>query len=263
MLRTVATLALVTAAACATASAPPAPAARPFAVQADSAEYRAYQAPGRRELSGQAFLTTRGGDVKLAAGRLVTLDPATQYAKQWFSRFGATVTSFDEPPADPLFRAARRTTTANAEGRFRFTGLPAGEYLVRTTVTWETGAAYSGLQGGVVAALATVSDSGNAEIILNRVYSPSLASTLGVSFVSPAELGSRPHRSLGAVSGVSCQVGLLDAAPTEERARQELLLAAARKNADAVAGVECRKHGMSLRPNCTSRIVCEGDAIGF
>jgi len=43
--------------------------------QADSAEYAAYEGQGTLELRGQAFLTSPSGDVKLAAGRLVTLDP--------------------------------------------------------------------------------------------------------------------------------------------------------------------------------------------
>jgi hypothetical protein len=36
---------------------------------------------GQLERRGQAFLTTEAGNVKVAAGRLVTLDPATTYAR--------------------------------------------------------------------------------------------------------------------------------------------------------------------------------------
>jgi hypothetical protein len=56
---------------------------------------------------------------------------------------------------EPRFVAARKTTTADAEGRFRFTRLVAGTYLVRSMVTWQ-GRGDSVRQGGVVAALAKV-----------------------------------------------------------------------------------------------------------
>jgi len=48
----------------------------------DSAEYAGYRTEGTLDLKGQAFLTTRSEEVKLAAGRVVTLDPATQMGKQ-------------------------------------------------------------------------------------------------------------------------------------------------------------------------------------
>jgi hypothetical protein len=263
--RWLSTIAVYTTVVTVTACVPPQPivSPRPFLARADSTEYQRYRAPGQRELAGQAFLTTRGGDVKLAAGRLVTLDPATAYAKEWFGRFGAHLATFADPPADPFFIAARRTTTASADGRFRFTELPAGEYLVRTTVTWETGSSSAGLQGGVVAALITLKENANAEVVLNTVYTPQLAATLGITTVTESELASKPHRVLGTVSGTSCQVGLIDPSPTEGEARQRLVIAAAERSADAVTRVNCRKHGMSFRPNCSSRIICEADAIAW
>jgi hypothetical protein len=51
-------------------------------------EYAAFEQPGRGSIAGQAFLTTRGGDVKMGAGRTVTLDPATRYARAWYQRYG-------------------------------------------------------------------------------------------------------------------------------------------------------------------------------
>ena len=147
--------------------APPTPIGvpRPLGLVADPQEYAPYSSSGSKALSGQAFLTTRGGDVKLAAGRLVTLDPATKYAKEWFRRFGADSRRFDVPAPDSLFIKARRTSTANAEGRFRFSDLPPGDYIIRSMVTWETGSAYSGLQGGVVASLVSLRIDKSDEVI--------------------------------------------------------------------------------------------------
>jgi len=229
-------------------------------VVADAAEYRAFLQGGAAELRGQAFLTTRGGEVRVAAGRVVTLDPATTYAREWFRRFGADVARFDAVPPDTTFIKARKTTTANAEGRFRFSGLAPGDYIVRTTVTWEVG---SEMQGGVVAALVSVKEGQTEEVVLNQVYSPNAAAALGVRIVTEDQLASRAHRVLGRVSGVSCQIGLVDPAPTEAAAHVDLLVNAARQNADAVARIACTRHGMSLRPNCTARIVCEGDAVAW
>jgi hypothetical protein len=248
-----------------TACAAPTPIAtpRPLGISPDPAEYAPYLKSGPLELSGQAFLTTRGGDVKLAAGRMVTLDPATKYAREWFRRWGADRSRFDTPAPESLFVAARHTTTANAEGRFRFADLPPGEYIVRTLVTWETGAAYSGVQGGVVASLVSLPAEAKRELILSQVFTPDLAATLGVAIVDDPQLAMHRYRVLSHVNGVSCQVGLLDAGPTVDKARENLIINAASKAADGVAHVVCNKHGMSLRPNCTSRIECEGDAISW
>ena len=92
---------------CAAASRPP-PVPRPLLGPADASEYSVFAAGGSLELRGQAFLTTRGGDVKVGAGRMVTLDPATTYSTEWFRRFGGDVEEFGTLPPDSRFAAARR-----------------------------------------------------------------------------------------------------------------------------------------------------------
>lgn len=199
--------------------------------------------------------------MKRAAGRTVTLDPATPYANEWFARFGAIPSRFDELPADPLFQAARKTTTADADGRFRFTNLAPGNYLVRTLVTWETGDPSTPPQGGVVATVVSVPGPTTASLILNQVAQPDFAAAFGIRLLEEDELAGRAHQVSGPVSGTSCQVGLIEPLPTEEAARRDLVINAARAQVDAVARITCRKHGMSLKPNCSSRIVCEGDGL--
>jgi len=225
----------------------------PLAAASDSAEYAAFAGSGEHDLRGQALLTTRAGEVKLAAGRLVTLDPATTYARRWFRRFGGDVERFQVPGINSRFAAARKMAVADAEGRFWFTRLRAGSYLVRSAVTWK-GEADSVVQGGVVAALATLGEGETPELILHQLYTPDSTATLAVAIVSDAELAARKFRPLGRVSGSSCET------QWEEPARKDLVLEAGRKGADAVARVACRKRGLSLT-GCLSRMVCEGDAV--
>ncbi len=104
---------------------------------ADESEYRPYQQAGTGAISGQAFLVTRSGDAKKAAGKTVTLDPLTSLSRNWWNAAKAYQRLEPRLPDDPKFLAARKTTTADAEGRFTFEGLPAGDYLVRTTVQWQ------------------------------------------------------------------------------------------------------------------------------
>jgi hypothetical protein len=233
----------------------------PLASLADSAEYAPFRGTGSLDLTGHAFLTTRSGEVKHAAGRLVTLDPATRYARQWFRRYGTDAARFDLPAPDPRFVAARRTTTADADGRFTFSRLPPGTYLVRSAVTWEMETADSGVQGGVVAALVTLEDGDSADLVLGHRMTPDSATVLVVPVLSDSALASRRHRLVAHLTAAACDDGPSGEVPDQRAARAELVLNAARKGADAVGRVACRKRGLSLAMNCRSRIECQGDAI--
>lgn len=234
---------------------------RPLSVQGRPEEYVAFLQGGAGEIAGQAFLTTVGGDVKLAAGRLVTLDPATPVAREWFRRFGASVDGFAAPPPDSLVIRARRTTTANAEGRFRFTNLAPGSYIVRTVVSWMVPGTINPMQGGVVAKLVEVQGTAPIEVVVNDVYTPDKTAMLGVELISDELLAARSFTVVGKAVGGSCQVGLFDPKPTESAAKADALKKAAQLGADGVGRFTCTKYGVSFRPNCTARIMCEGDAI--
>jgi hypothetical protein len=54
-------------------------------------------------------------------------------------------------------------TVADAEGRFRFTGLSAGRYFIRTEVTWEVPTI--GIQGGLVFKTVDLADGQQADIV--------------------------------------------------------------------------------------------------
>lgn len=134
--------------------------------EARESEYLPYLTPGSSTISGQAFLTQRGGGVVKAAGREVTLDPATSTGAEWWFKAGKVwVHRFLSPPSRG-FTQARRKTTADAEGRFTFEDLPAGKYYVRTEVTWQL-SDYD-IQGGLVGKMVEVQDKSKIDVVLGE-----------------------------------------------------------------------------------------------
>lgn len=129
-------------------------------------EYDGYLVAGASVLTGQAFMTQRGGGVVKAAGRTVTLDPATSVGIEWWTKAGTKWVFRSFTPSSPSFQRARRTTVADAEGRFRFKELPPGKYFVRTDVTWDV--PYHGPQGGLVGRMVEVTTGQDAEVILSE-----------------------------------------------------------------------------------------------
>jgi len=167
-------------------AAPYATAARPAPASAVSAEYYPYAQPGTGAIEGQAFVVVRGGDVLLdqhgylttisdnartASGNDVTLDPATPFAMDWYMKSGTSLRRFTSSPKDQTFRAARKTTIADGSGKFRFEGLPAGRYIVRTTITWKTPRdSYRMMtQGGVASAVLDLAAGEQKTLIIRQV----------------------------------------------------------------------------------------------
>jgi hypothetical protein len=166
------------------AAGAPDAAARP--ASAVAADYYPYSKPGTATIIGQAFVVVRGGDVLLdgqgylttisdnartASGSDVTLDPATPFAMDWYMESGTSLRRFSNAPKDPAFRAARRTTVADEAGKFTFENLPAGRYIVRTTITWQTPRdSYRMMtQGGVASAVIDLADGEQKNVILRHV----------------------------------------------------------------------------------------------
>ena len=156
------------------------------ATSAIAADYYPYSKPGTAMIDGQAFVIVRGGDVLLdnqgylttisdnartASGNDVTLDPATPFAMDWYMKTGTSLRRFTNAPKDPAFRAARKTTIADGAGKFQFTGLPAGRYILRTTITWQTPRdSYRMMtQGGVASAVIDLAEGEQKTVILKHV----------------------------------------------------------------------------------------------
>jgi hypothetical protein len=129
------------------------------------AAYLSYRAAGTASISGQAFLKTRGGEVRYAAGNIVILEPATAYSEE-------TVVALARGNAiqaeNPKIREFQKNTLADAEGRFRFEKLPAGSYFVRTYVVWEYADRW-GMHptGGWVYSRATVKDGESTSVVVS------------------------------------------------------------------------------------------------
>ena len=173
-------------------NAAPAPAAQQSSSNSSSAtgavaaDYYPFSKAGTAVIDGQAFVVIRGGDVLLdtrgylttlsdnartASGRDVTLDPATPYAMAWYMKEGTSLRRFANVPKDPAFRAARKTTVADDAGKFKFEGLPAGRYIVRTTITWQTPRdSYRMMtQGGVASIVIDLAEGEQKTLIIRHV----------------------------------------------------------------------------------------------
>jgi len=161
------------------------PAANPTA-GAVAADYYPYTKAGTASINGQAFVVVRGGDVLLdshgylttisdnartASGSDVTLDPATPYAMDWYMKTGTSLRRFGNAPKGPAFRAARKTAIADESGKFTFDGLPAGRYIVRTTIIWQTPRdSYRTMtQGGVASAVVDLAEGEQKRLIIRQV----------------------------------------------------------------------------------------------
>lgn len=123
-----------------------------------------YSVEGTSMVTGQAFLKTRGGDVKYGAAEEVLLFPVTAYSKEQWDRQLVGGRKLDPP--DPRFEKYVRRSTGDGEGRFKFDKLPAGEYYVACYITWETG---KGKTGGWAGAQIKVAEGEKAETILKSV----------------------------------------------------------------------------------------------
>lgn len=129
------------------------------------AEYVPFFGSGTGSLVGQAFIRQNGGGVVKAAGKTVTLDPATTIGKEWAEKAGTKWESRSFTPPSQGFTKARRSTVADAEGRFHFSDLPKGKYIVRTEVTWMV--PYWPDQGGALLFYVDIRD-GQSEIIMSN-----------------------------------------------------------------------------------------------
>jgi hypothetical protein len=94
-------------------------------------EFLPYARFGTSTIQGQAFLKTRGGEVRYAAGNTVYLMPVTSYSREIYS--------FREMPSqvDERLYIFLRTTTADGSGNFEFKNIPAGEYYIECGIFWE------------------------------------------------------------------------------------------------------------------------------
>jgi hypothetical protein len=145
----------------------PTPTARPTFPET---EYAALSKAGAAVVSGQAFLKTRGGDVKVGAGNSIYLHPVTSYST--FERL-----HIGDPgglaPYDPRVINYMRETIADATGRFTFKKVPDGEYYLAGKIKWEVPhisryGSYMETQGGWIWKTVAVKNGEPVEVMLTE-----------------------------------------------------------------------------------------------
>lgn len=133
------------------------------------AEYAALPKTGTGTVKGQAFMKTRGGDVKTAAGNTVMLNPVTSYSIEWYEKSYLTGKKITQ--ADSRINPHCIVKTADAGGNFTFKNVPPGEYFITTVVFWEAPTGYQGSlmqQGGNISKRIKVINEEETEVILSR-----------------------------------------------------------------------------------------------
>jgi len=131
----------------------------------DQVEIERALKPGNYTISGQAFAKTQSGNVKYGAGNTITLLPLTAYIKQVFALQGQK-DAFTHVEVDKRILDYARKTTADAEGRFKFSNLSPGEYYIETTISWLIQTPYGKMETGDTVK-ATVNLTGDMEVILH------------------------------------------------------------------------------------------------
>lgn len=99
------------------------------------AQFEPFKGQGTSTLSGEAFMRTRGGDVKLGAGLEVFLYPVTDYTTEMMQREVLGTERLE--PMDERLAPFVRSTRANSRGEFEFAKLPPGEYYLLCLIQWE------------------------------------------------------------------------------------------------------------------------------
>lgn len=111
---------------------------KPFYNAADAFnddDFRWSKESGNGEISGQAFLKTRGGDVKTCAGNPVILIPNNRYTQE--SSRAAMSGYYGGVTHHAYYYQYRRQAICDASGRFSFKDIPAGSWAVQALVNWE------------------------------------------------------------------------------------------------------------------------------
>ncbi|MCP3926574.1 MAG: carboxypeptidase regulatory-like domain-containing protein [Desulfobacterales bacterium] len=138
-------------------------------VQFSPLEYEKLETEGTGIVRGQAFMKTRGGDVKLAAGNKIILNPVTSCSNQWYQLSYLQNKPLTKP--DPRYVNFSIETIADADGKFEFTSVPPGEYYLVAPVFWEAATGYQGAlrrQGGYLAKKIKVKNNKEYKYILTR-----------------------------------------------------------------------------------------------
>ncbi len=143
----------------------PAPAKRQAAFV--ESEFAPYAGAGTSTVTGQAFLKTRGGEVRFGAGCEVVMVPVTSYTTETHQR--AVMGGERLGPHDSRYATYRRTTIADGNGNFEFRNVPAGEYYLDCVIQWEYPTQYGPAPtGGAAFGQVRVTSGETVKVVLTR-----------------------------------------------------------------------------------------------
>lgn len=131
----------------------------------DPAQHEFANKKGTATVAGQAFMRRNDGIVVYAAGSQVYLLPNTAYIQEIVSKAAGAYGTINITNADQRLAQYIRRTQANGEGRFSFTGVADGSYIVGTNVSWMAG---DYQQGGDLIQAVTISGGKSVDVILTR-----------------------------------------------------------------------------------------------
>jgi hypothetical protein len=143
---------------------------QPVQISYSEAEFGAYKASGDATVYGQAFLRQQGGGVVVCAGEPVVLFPHTPSFERVVGLARQHIQPVFPDTADPRFKQVARRATCDAQGNFRFTGLPRAKWYVYSRVRWSVGD--FGQQGGDLIGEVDTSGGGEQQVLLtdaNRI----------------------------------------------------------------------------------------------
>jgi hypothetical protein len=136
----------------------------------DPAEVAWSRTPGTATIRGTAVWTARGGATHTCAGQSASLTPVSAYSREVHQQLrtsGGQITI-----ANPDERAGGyvRTTKCDDQGGFVFDDLPAGDWFVRASVTWEVRGIFyaTSTEGGVLSEPATTHRGETVNVALAR-----------------------------------------------------------------------------------------------
>jgi len=120
-------------------------------------------------INGQAFLTTRGGEVRVAAGCEVYLFSLPDF-EEWHRSLGLSKKSINDYISSDLKELpdlkSRVITITDANSNFEFTSLPLGKYILFSTVIWDVGGQK---QGGTVYNTVNLATTKSQKVMLNKL----------------------------------------------------------------------------------------------
>ena len=164
-------------------------------------------APGTATVEGRAAIPAGGGASRTCAGSEAQLVPAGTYATEMMrmvfgndARGYVTLASSPRYPANIAadFRRSIRRVGCDADGRFRFDGVPAGRWYVFSNVIWRSGGGEAAPEGGALMQRVEVAEGARVErravSLTRRGAAPRRVAAAGVAlayFVLSALLTSR------------------------------------------------------------------------